>query len=259
VLITGQPPESAEVKQLVSDLRRDRWPEVRDAGIRIQTGGATAMVADFDREMLDGLWRVIPAVLALTFMVLLALFRSLLIPLKATLLNLLSVLAAYGFLVYVFQDGIGARLIGLDPPGGLNSLVVVMLFTILFGLSMDYEVFLLTHIRDEYRKLRDNTAAVSAGLERTGGVITSAAMIMVCLFVSFGFTRLMATREFGFGLAFAVLLDATLIRVLLVPALMALLGDANWWFPARPQERPVRSIRGTSRLEPPIGGTRNQP
>ena len=148
-------------------------------------------------------------------------------------MNLLSVLAAYGFLVYVFQDGIGARLIALAPPGGLNSFIVLMLFTILFGLSMDYEVFLLSRIQEEYRRSGDNRGAVASGLSQTGGLITSAALIMVVLFGSFGFTRLVATRELGLGLAFAVTLDATLIRVLLVPILMGLLGRANWWWPAR--------------------------
>lgn len=231
VLIARQPPEHAEVKSLVAELRSAAWPELHDAGIAVQIGGATAMVADFDGEMLNSLWRVMPAVLALTFVALLILFRSVLIPLKATVLNLLSVLAAYGFLVYLFQDGHGAGLIGLAPPGGLNSFIVLMLFTILFGLSMDYEVFMLIHIADEYKKSGDNTASVAMGLQRTGGLITSAALIMVCLFGSFGFTRLTATREFGLGLAFAVLLDATLIRVLLVPGFMALFGAANWWAP----------------------------
>jgi putative drug exporter of the RND superfamily len=232
ILVTKQPPESEDVKGLVTELRKDAWKELGGTGISVQVGGATAMVADFDEEMLGSLLRVIPAVLALTFVALLILFRSLLIPLKAIALNLLTVLAAYGFLVYVFQDGIGAGLIGLDPPGGLNSLVVLMLFTILFGLSMDYEVFLLAHIGDEYRRSADNAASVAAGLQRTAGLITSAAFIMVCLFASFGFTRLTVTREFGLGLAFAVFLDATLIRILLVPALMELFGPANWWTPA---------------------------
>jgi RND superfamily putative drug exporter len=232
ILVTKKAPESDEARTLVAELRRDAWNELGDAGINVQVGGATAMVADFDEEMLGSLRQVIPAVLALTFVALLILFKSVLIPLKAIVLNLLSVLAAYGFLVYVFQGGIGASLIGLDPPGGLNSLVVLMLFTILFGLSMDYEVFLLTHIAEEYRRSANNAASVAAGLQRTAGLITSAAFIMVCLFASFGFTRLTATREFGLGLAFAVFLDATLIRVILVPALMELLGSTNWWIPA---------------------------
>ena len=172
-------------------------------------------------------------VLVTTFLVLAFVFRSVIIPFKAIVMNLLSVLASYGFLVYVFQDGIGANLIGLVPPGGLNSFIVLMLFTILFGLSMDYEVFLLSRIREEYERTGNNREAVASGLAHTGGLITSAALIMVVLFGSFGFTQLTATREFGLGLAFAVAIDATLIRIVLVPTLMKLFGTANWWFPKR--------------------------
>jgi len=222
-------PESREAMGLLGDLRRAEWPEAHAAGLEVSLGGTTAVMADFDHELLSSLPRVAAAVLLLTFVVLALLFRSVLIPLKATVLNLLSVLAAYGFLVYVFQDGIGARAIGLDPPGGLNSFIVLMLFTILFGLSMDYEVFLLTRVREAWRAGADTRHAVARGLEETAGVITSAALIMVSIFAAFGFTRLIATREFGLGLAFAVALDATLIRVVLVPALMVLAGEANWW------------------------------
>jgi RND superfamily putative drug exporter len=186
-------------------------------------------MVDFDAELFGRLPRVVAAVVLITFVVLALLFRSLLIPLKATVLNTVSVLSAYGFLVLVFQDGWGASLLGLEPPGGLNSFIVLMLFTILFGLSMDYEVFLLARVREEYRVDGDNDRAVAAGLARTGGIITSAALIMISIFAAFGFTRLTATREFGLGLAFAVALDATLIRVVLVPALMKLAGRRNWW------------------------------
>jgi RND superfamily putative drug exporter len=167
-----------------------------------------------------------------TFVVLLVHLRSLLIPLKAILLNLLSVLASYGFLILVFQDGHGASLLGLTPPGGLNAFVVLMLFTILFGLSMDYEVFLLSAIRARYLRSGDSADAVAHGIATTGGTITSAAAIMISLFLSFGFTHLIATREFGLGLAFAVALDASIVRLVLLPALMALFGRANWWLPS---------------------------
>lgn len=232
LVVPTLPPERLEMIAFVRELRADTWPEAKSAGIAVKVGGASAMIADFDTELLGSLWRIVPAVLGVTFVVLLIAFRSVLIPAKAVLTNLLSVLAADGFLVLVFQEGVGASLIGIDPPGGLNSLVVLMLFTILFGLSMDYEVFLLRQIEEAYRRTGENRTAVATGLARSAGLITSAAAIMVCLFGSFGFTRLTATREFGLGLAFAVALDATLIRLLLVPALMELLGDANWWWPA---------------------------
>jgi len=224
-------PESGEVMKLVRELRSDSWHAARNAGLDIQVGGFSASILDFDAELFGSLKHVIPIVLAVTFVALMFAFRSIVVPIKAITMHVISVLAAYGFLVYVFQDGVGASLIGLTPPGGLNSFIVLMLFTILFGLSMDYEVFLLSRIKEEYERTGDNARSVVNGLGQTGGLITSAALIMVVLFGSFGFTKLTATREFGLGLAFAVALDATLIRVVLVPILMGLLGSANWWFP----------------------------
>jgi RND superfamily putative drug exporter len=224
-------PETEEVMTLVRELRAEQWQTARDAGLDVEVGGFSASILDFDSELFGSLKHVIPLVLAVTFIALVFAFRSIVVPIKAITMNLISVLAAYGFLVYVFQEGVGARWIGLVPPGGLNSFIVLMLFTILFGLSMDYEVFLLSRIREEYQRSGDNAKSVVTGLSQTGGLITSAALIMVVLFGSFGFTRLTATREFGLGLAFAVALDATLIRVVLVPILMGLLGRANWWFP----------------------------
>ncbi len=236
-------PESEEVMAMVRELRAQSWQSARDAGLSIQIGGLSASVLDFDAELFANMKRVIPVVLAVTFIALVFAFRSIVVPIKAITMNLISVLAAYGFLVYVFQKGIGAGFIGLVPPGGLNSFIVLMLFTILFGLSMDYEVFLLSRIREEFQRSGDNRKSVVSGLSQTGGLITSAALIMVVLFGSFGFTRLTATREFGLGLAFAVALDATLIRVVLVPILMGLLGRANWWFPAALLPRGRRARR----------------
>jgi RND superfamily putative drug exporter len=232
-LITPGPPEDPRTMAYVRELRARTWPELRAAGLSLELGGFAAVLVDFDHEVFGRLPWVVAGVVAGTFLVLAFLFRSLLIPLKATLLNTLSVLAAYGFLVLLFQDGIGARWIGLDPPGGLNAFVVLMLFTILFGLSMDYEVFLLSRMREEYLATGDNARAVALGLGRTAGIITSAALIMISIFAAFGFTRLVPTREFGLGLAFAIALDATIIRVLLVPALMAISGRWNWWWPWR--------------------------
>jgi uncharacterized membrane protein YdfJ with MMPL/SSD domain len=231
MLVPRSAPESAETMSFVRELRMETWPGLRAADLSVRVGGFNAAIIDFDEELFGSVKRVVPLVLGVTFVVLLIAFRSIVVPLKAIAMNLISVLAAYGFLVYVFQDGIGARFIGLVPPGGLNSFIVLMLFTILFGLSMDYEVFLLSRIKEEYRRSGDNAASVVSGLSQTGGLITSAALIMVVLFGSFGFTRLVATREFGLGLAFAVALDATLIRLVLVPVLMGLFGRANWWWP----------------------------
>jgi RND superfamily putative drug exporter len=250
MLVPRSAPESAETVSFVRELRMETWPDLRAADLRVRVGGFNAAIIDFDEELFGSVKRVVPLVLGVTFVVLLIAFRSIVVPLKAIAMNLISVLAAYGFLVYVFQDGIGARFIGLVPPGGLNSFIVLMLFTILFGLSMDYEVFLLSRIKEEYRRSGDNAASVVSGLSQTGGLITSAALIMVVLFGSFGFTRLVATREFGLGLAFAVALDATLIRLVLVPVLMGLFGRANWWWPRARGDYRGAGGRGAERRAP---------
>jgi RND superfamily putative drug exporter len=231
VLIGADAPESTAAAVLVRELRRAA-PLAFGGALTARVTGAAAMLADFDREIFSKMWLVVPTVLLVTFAVLLVHLRSVLIPLKAIALNLLSVLASYGFLIRIFQDGHGAGLLGLTPPGGINAFIVLMLFTILFGLSMDYEVFLLSAIRARYLRSGNSVDAVAHGIANTGGTITSAAAIMISLFLSFGFTHLIATREFGLGLAFAVALDATIVRLMLLPALMALFGRANWWLPS---------------------------
>ena len=244
VFVTPGDPSDPETMSWLRAMRARRWPQADAAGLRLSWGGTSSIMADFDDELFGSIPRVMLFVVLSTFIVLMLMFRSLIIPLKATVLNVLSVLAAYGFLVLVFQDGHGARLIGLDPPGGLNSFIVLMLFTILFGLSMDYEVFLLSRVREHYLATGDNDAAVAQGLAQSGRIITSAALIMISIFAAFGFTRLVPTREFGLGLAFAVALDATLIRVVMVPALMTLSGRWNWWFPGRAKPRPTPPASG---------------
>jgi RND superfamily putative drug exporter len=233
-------PETAETMALTRALQADVGTALRGHVSQVHVAGASAMMLDFDAEMFGSLRRVIPAVLGTTALALMVFFRSLLVPLKALCANLVSVLCAYGFLVLVFQDGIGAALLGINPPGGINSFIVLMLFTILFGLSMDYEVFLLRAIQEEHERGACNEGAVRAGIARSGSLISSAAAIMACLFASFGFAELLATREFGLGLAAAVALDATLIRLIVIPAAMRLLGEANWWFPRRPAPLPGR-------------------
>ncbi|HEY2954182.1 MAG TPA: TonB family protein [Candidatus Eisenbacteria bacterium] len=258
-LVTAAAPEDPATMGWLSELRQRRWPEAERAGLVLRWGGSSAIMQDFDREMFGSARRVILTVVITTFLVLVLMFRSLLIPLKATLLNVVSVLAAYGFLVLVFQDGRGARWIGLDPPGGLNSFIVLMLFTILFGLSMDYEVFLLSRVREEWLASGDSDRAVAAGLARTGGIITSAALIMISIFAAFGFTRLTPTREFGLGLAFAVALDATLIRVVLVPALMKVSGKWNWWWPVHPRTLAAASVLMAAAFATGAGAAAKEP
>jgi RND superfamily putative drug exporter len=224
--------EGPDSMALVDEWRRDPWPELDGLDVSVSISGTAALTKDFDDEVFGQLPIVAGVLLGSTFLLLLVAFRSVLVPLKAIVLTLLSVLASYGFLVYVFQDGLGAPLIALEPPGGLNAFVVLVLFTMLFGLSMDYEVFLLSRVRAEYARTGDDQRALAVGVGQTAGAISSAAAIMVSIFLGFGFTRLVATRQFGLGLAFAVALDATIVRLVMVPALMALFGAGNWWMPA---------------------------
>jgi putative drug exporter of the RND superfamily len=169
--------------------------------------------------------------LVLSFILLMAVFRSLLVPLKAVIMNLLSIGAAYGVVVMVFQWGWGAELIGVGKAGPIEAWAPMMLFAIVFGLSMDYEVFLLSRMKEEFDRTGDNASAVADGLAATARVITAAAAIMVFVFGSFLLDPNRQIKLFGMGLAVAVLLDATIVRMLLVPATMELLGAKNWWMP----------------------------
>ncbi|MFM8563197.1 MAG: MMPL family transporter, partial [Acidimicrobiia bacterium] len=171
------------------------------------------------------------AVLLLSFLLLMAVFRSLLVPLKAVIMNLLSIGAAYGIVVAIFQWGWGADLIGIGAAGPIDPFIPMMLFAIVFGLSMDYEVFLLSRMKEEFDRTGDTATAVADGLAATARVITAAALIMVAVFGSFVAGDDRTVKLFGMGLAVAVLIDATLVRMVLVPATMELLGARNWWIP----------------------------
>jgi RND superfamily putative drug exporter len=171
------------------------------------------------------------AVVGLSFVLLMIVFRSILVPLKAAVMNVLSIGAAYGTVVAVFQWGWAKGLIGLEATVPINPFVPLMMFAILFGLSMDYEVFLLSRVREEFVRTGDSHTSVVEGLGATARVITSAALIMISIFGAFIGTDDVVVKMFGVGLAVAVLVDATLVRMVLVPATMALLGNANWWLP----------------------------
>ena len=188
------------------------------------------------------------AALGLTYLLLLRAFRSLLLPLKAVMLNLLSVGASYGMLVVFFRWRVGNALFGLYGFSQIEGWIPIFLFAMLFGLSMGYEVFLVTRMRETWDELGDNTRAVAHGLERTGRIVTAAAIIMVAAFSGFIAGRIAGLQEFGLGLAVAIFIDATIIRALLVPSLMAVLGRWNWWLPP-----PVARLVGiaASPLAPP--------
>ncbi len=221
-------------QDFVRDLRRTIIPAVSwPAGVTVLAGGGPPQGVDFiDRSYAVFPWLVL-GVLVLTYLLLMRAFRSLLLPLKAVILNLLSVGAAYGLLVVVFKWGVGNDVLGLYQFPQIEAWIPIFLFAMLFGLSMDYEVFLVTRMREAWDETHDNVRAVGLGLERTGRIVSAAAIIMVAAFSGFVAGRVVGLQEFGLGLAVAILFDATIVRVLLVPSLMALFGRWNWWLPQR--------------------------
>jgi RND superfamily putative drug exporter len=224
-------PQSQSTADLVDHLRDDVVPSVIGDEVDVKVGGLTASADDFAAYTAERIPIFMGAVLLLSFLLLMLVFRSLLVPLKAVIMNLLSIGAAFGVVVAVFQWGWGASLIGVDRATPIEAWAPVYIFAIVFGLSMDYEVFLLSRIKEEYDRTGHNATAVADGLALTARVITAAAAIMVCVFGSFVLGDEVSLKLLGLGLAVAVLIDATVVRLVLVPSTMELLGDWNWWLP----------------------------
>ena len=225
-------PQSEATRETIDRLRSEVLPSVLDGSpAKAHVGGQVAVFADLGDRVQDRLPWFIAAVVLASCALLLVVFRSLLVPLKAAVMNLLSVGAAYGVLVMVFQWGWGADLIGLESTVPILSFIPLFMFAILFGLSMDYEVFLLSRVREEYDRSGDNDQAVARGLAGTARTITCAALIMVAVFGGFVLADDPLTKMMGLGLATAIAVDATIVRLVLVPATMKLLGRANWWLP----------------------------
>jgi uncharacterized membrane protein YdfJ with MMPL/SSD domain len=222
VVHTKHDPESQEARGLVDRVRGDAIGDV---------GGATASVEDFKDLVSGSMWKILLFVMAFSYVVLFVLLRSVLLPLKAVLMNLLSVAAAYGVLVAIFQWGWIDGFLGFESLGYINTMTPPFLLAIVFGLSMDYEVFLLSRIRERYEATGDNRRAVSEGLRASARTISSAALIMVTVFSVFAAAGVPSIKEIGTGLAVAIALDATLVRLVLVPATMELMGRWNWWLP----------------------------
>ncbi|HKA03647.1 MAG TPA: MMPL family transporter, partial [Acidimicrobiales bacterium] len=223
-------PQAKATADLVNHLRDDVIPSVTDGKVAVKVGGLTAAADDFASYTAARLPIFMGAVLLLSFLLLMVVFRSVLVPLKAVIMNLLSIGAAYGVMVAVFQWGWLGDAVGVSA-APIEPWAPMMLFAIVFGLSMDYEVFLLSSVRERYDATGDNATAVAGGLGATARVITAAAAIMVFVFGSFVFADVRALKLIGVGLAVAVAVDATVVRVVLVPATMELLGRANWWMP----------------------------
>jgi len=219
-------------EQLIRDLRAE-FRAGAPPGTHAAVTGVTAETVDFSDETNNMTPWVVGSALLLSFVLLLGVFRSPVLAVKAIVLNLLSVGASFGLVVLVFQHGFGEDLLGFTSPGYIQSWTPLTLFMLLFGLSMDYEVFLVTRMREEWERTGDTVGAVAFGLQRTGGVVTSAAAIMVAIFASFILNPIPEMKQVGFGLAAAVLIDATIVRAALVPAFMRVAGRWNWWMPAR--------------------------
>jgi RND superfamily putative drug exporter len=224
-------PQDPAVEQMIHDLREKAIPPATDGtGIHAYVAGQTAAFIDIGDRIRERMPLFFSAVIGLSFLLLMAVFRSVVVPLKAAVMNLLSIGASYGVVVAIFQWGWLSGPLGIKP-GPIEVFLPMMLFAILFGLSMDYEVFLISRIREEYTRTRNNADAVAHGLTVTARVITAAAAIMVVVFLSFVLGPDRTIKEFGIGLAVAIFVDATVVRLVLVPATMELLGDANWWLP----------------------------
>jgi RND superfamily putative drug exporter len=225
-------PQDEATEDTVDRLRSEVIPTLEeDTGVEAMITGQTAAFVDVSARLTERLPVFITAVVLLSFVLLTIVFRSILVPMKAALMNLLSIGAAYGVIVTVFQWGWGKDLIGLDATIPVNPFVPLIMFAILFGLSMDYEVFLLSRVREEFVAHGDGHKSVVDGLASTARVITSAAVIMISVFLAFVPSTDMTVKMFGLGLAVAVFLDATVVRMVLVPSTMSLLGSANWWVP----------------------------
>ncbi len=217
---------------------------------KVFIGGGPAEARD--SFAVDSHWLpiVIAFVLALSLVVLTLAFRSIVIPLTSIAVNLLSVGAAYGILVLVFQHGVGADLLGFKTAARIDSWVPIFLFSVLFGLSMDYQVFLLSRIRERWSHTGDTDGAIVYGVASTARLITGAAAIIIVVYIGFAHGQLVAFQEMGFGVAVALALDATLVRLLLIPAVMQLLGDRNWYLPTWLEWIPRLSVEGTPSPEP---------
>jgi RND superfamily putative drug exporter len=245
-------PQDASTTALVDRLRERTIPAAtRGSSLRVLVGGQTALFEDFSHVLGRKLPLFIGVVVALSFVLLMAVFRSVVIPAMASVMNLLSAAAGFGVITAIFQHGWGASLIGVDRAGPIEAFLPVMVFAILFGLSMDYEVFLVSRIYEEWHRRRDNREAIVHGLSATGRTITAAAAIMVLVFAAFVLGGERVIKLFGVGLASAVLLDALVVRSVLVPALMQLVGRANWWLPRRlDRALPRLNVEGGAGGEP---------
>jgi RND superfamily putative drug exporter len=226
-------PQSTLTNELVARIRQDSLAPINASGGKAHVAGVTAIFDDFSSQISSKLPLFIGAVVLLSALLLMMVFRSIAIPIKAIIMNLLGILAAFGVTVAIFQWGWAAEVFGIDKTGPIIAFLPVMVFAIVFGLSMDYEVFLMSRVHEEWEKTHNADEAVVEGVSATGGVITAAAIIMIALFASFAvLSNDLVTKLFGVSLATTIFLDAVIIRSALVPAVMAILGKRAWYMPS---------------------------
>ena len=249
-------PNRAEGRALVADIRDPSGPLAPPAGMHVLVGGGAADVTDVVNRVAADFPRTALFIVLSTYVVLLLLLRSVILPAKALIMNTLSITASFGALVWIFQDGNLSALLGFRPLGFVETTQPVILFCVLFGLSMDYEVFLLTRMKEAWLRTGDNRQAVATGLEKSGRIITSAALIVVVVAGSFAFADIVLIKALGLGMAIAVALDATIVRALLVPATMRLLGRWNWWMPVRLERWLAERVPEFERIPELDGGSR---
>jgi RND superfamily putative drug exporter len=247
-VVTPFGPNREEGRALVREMRDPTSALAPPAGMSILVGGGAADVDDVVSRVWTDFPRTAAFIVLTTFLVLFVLLRSVVLPLKALVMNTLSIVASFGALVWIFQDGNLSALLGFQPLGYVETTQPVILFCVLFGLSMDYEVFLLTRMKEAWDRTGDNTEAVASGLERSGRIVSSAALVVVVVAGSFAFADIVLIKALGLGVAIAVALDATVVRALLVPATMRLLGRWNWWMPRRLEEA-LRGVLPPSEAE----------
>lgn len=262
LVLSSSDPQSPPARQWLDQITAllDKTEAATPDGPRYYLGGLPSVTHSADNIIIGALPRVILVTLCSTFVLLLIFMRSVLVAFKAIVLNLLCVMAAYGFQVVCFQDGWGARLFHFFPTDGLNTVVLVICFCALFGLSMDYEVFILSAVRESWLDQHNMRLAVQEGLMRVAGIISSAAIIMISVFLSFGFGDVVEIEQLGVGLSFAVFLDATVIRLLLVPSIMTLMDKWAFWIPGRKLPLASRNPRdreyADQKLNPPVDSNR---
>ena len=244
-------PVSEEGEHLVETIR-----DIEPLDGATSVGGATAQLIDAKSAIAERLPYALAIIVVATFVLLFLMFGSVLVPLKAIVLNVLSLSATFGAMVWVFQEGHGSGILDFTATGLTDTTTPILMFCIAFGLSMDYEVFLLSRIKEEYDRTGDNEVAVALGLERTGRIVTAAAALLAVTFLAFATSGITFIKLFGLGLALAVLMDATLIRATLVPAFMKLAGRANWWAPA--WMRRIHDRFGFSEHDPGVGPTADE-